>query len=75
MPTANQHVLGYLRIHNGHRIIVLANFSEEPQKINGNILRTTGMGRFFEDMIEEKTYGTSEPVPLEPYQILWLSRV
>ena len=75
VPTANEHVLSYLRTYDGHRLIILANFSEQPQKINGNILRTTGMGRFFEDIIEEKTYPTSEPVTLDPYQILWLNRV
>ena len=73
--TSNPHVLGYLRIRDGHRMIVLANFSEQPQSVEGNKLRTAGLGRFFEDVIETKTYMTSEPVSLEPYQILWLKRV
>ena len=75
IATSNQHVLGYLRIREGHRVIVLANFSEESQSVEGNKLRTAGLGRFFEDVIQEKTYVTSEPVVLEPYQILWLKRV
>jgi len=75
ITTANEHVLGYVRVHEGHRIIVLANFSEDPQEIEGNKLRTTGLGRFFQDMIDDKTYATSERLVLEPYQILWLNRV
>lgn len=75
IATANSHVLGYSRILEGHRVIVLANFSDEPQSIEGNKLRTMGLGRFFEDVILEKTYVTSEPVELEPYQILWLRRI
>jgi amylosucrase len=75
MATANEHVLGYVRVREGHRLIVLANFSEELQAIEGNILRTAGLGRFFEDMIQGKTYASSEPTVLEPYQILWLNRV
>ena len=73
--TSNPHVLGYLRIREGHRMVVLANFSEEEQSVEGNKLRTAGLGRFFEDVIQNKTYMTSEPVVLEPYQILWLKRV
>jgi len=73
--TFNSHVLGYLRIFEGHRLIVLANFSEEVQSVEGNKLRTAGLGRFFEDVIEDKTFVTSSPVELEPYQILWLKRV
>jgi amylosucrase len=73
--TANPHVLGYLRIREGHRLIILANFSEEPQALEGNRLRTAGLGRFFEDLIRGATYVTSEPIQLEPYQILWLKRV
>jgi len=72
---ANEHILGYLRIREGHRLIVLANFSEESQAVEGNRLRTAGLGRFFQDVIQEKEYATSEPLILEPYQILWLNRV
>lgn len=75
IAVANEHILGYLRICEGHRLIVLANFSEESQAVEGNKLRTAGLGRFFQDVIQEKEYATSEPLVLEPYQILWLNRV
>jgi amylosucrase len=75
IATANEHVLGYIRFNEGNRLIVLANFSEETQKIEGNKIRTAGLGRFFQDMIDDKTYATSEDLVLAPYQILWLNRV
>jgi len=75
ISTANPHLLGYVRIRNGHRVIVLANFSETSQSLDGNKLRTAGLGRFFRDSIMGETYATSKPLSLEPYQILWLSRV
>lgn len=75
VSTSNPHVLGYLRVREGHRMIVLANFSEAPQSVGGNELRTAGLGRFFEDVIENRTYLTSEPTLLQPYQIVWLKRV
>jgi amylosucrase len=75
ITTANEHVLGYIRIRDAHRLIVLANFSPEAQVVDGNILRTAGLGRFFQNVIHGTTYPTSEPVTLEPYQILWLNRM
>jgi amylosucrase len=74
IATGNQHLLGYARIHEGHRLIVLANFSDQNQSIDGNRLRTSGLGRFFNDVIGGKTYATSEPFDFEPYQLLWLVR-
>ncbi len=73
--TSNSHVLGYLRLHDANRLIVLANFSDRPQSVDGNTLRTVGLGRFFEDVIRTTTYSTADPVELEPYQNLWLKRV
>lgn len=75
ITTANEHVLGYVRMNDGNRLIVLANFSHDPQEIEGNKLRTAGLGRFFQNVIDDKTYATSERLVLEPYQILWLNRV
>ena len=72
---SNEHVLGYVRVREGHRLIVLANFSDESQMVDGNKLRTAGLGRFFQDVIDEKQYATSGPLVLEPYQILWLNRI
>lgn len=75
IATSNEHVLGYVRVCAGDRLIVLANFSPLSQLVDGNKLRTAGLGRFFQDTIEGKTYATSEPFQLEPYQILWLRRI
>lgn len=75
VATGNSHLLCFVRFHDSHRMIVVANFTEHPQSISGNHLRTAGLGRFFEDAITGKTFGTSDPLELEPYQILWLSRV
>jgi amylosucrase len=73
--TGSDSVLGYVRICEGNRLIVLANFSEHSQTIDGNTLRTIGLGRFFYDHLNDETYPTSESVDLPPYKIMWLSRV
>ncbi|MDA8745520.1 alpha-amylase family glycosyl hydrolase [Rubripirellula amarantea] len=73
--TGNPHLLCFARIHAGSRILVVANFSEHPQQIDGNLLRTAGLARFFENTLSDKQYSTEQPVQLEAYESLWLSRV
>lgn len=71
----NEHVLGFVRSHAGSRVVVMANFSEEPCTVSGNHLRTAGLGRFFRDAITSEELPTSEDLQLESYQILWLQRI
>jgi amylosucrase len=75
VATDNPHVLGYVRMHEGNRLLVLANFSEEPQAVAGNRLRTAGLGRFFQDRISGTTIATSTDIELDTYGFLWLERV
>ncbi|MCA9121930.1 MAG: alpha-glucosidase C-terminal domain-containing protein [Planctomycetaceae bacterium] len=75
IATDNPHVLAYVRAHEGNRLLVLANFSDEPQTVAGNRLRTAGLGRFFQDRIRGTTLATSVDVTLEAYGFLWLERV
>lgn len=74
VATDNEHVLGYTRLHEGSRLLVLANFSDQPQSVAGNRLRTAGLGRFFQDRITETTIATSVDLKLEPYGFMWLER-
>ncbi len=74
VQTGNPHLLSFARMYDSHRLIVLANFSERPQAVDGNRLRTVGLGRFFEDAITGRELATSEDIQLEAYEILWLSR-
>lgn len=75
IQTANEHVLGFVRQYEGSLVAILANFSERSQSIEGNHLRTFGLGRYFEDAITGNTIGTSDEIRLEPYQLSWLQRV
>lgn len=73
--SGNPHVLGFIRSHQGHRLIVLGNFSEHEQMLEGNRLRMTGLGRFFYDHIGELELITAGEVKLKPYQCCWLEAV
>ena len=74
VQTNNEHLLSFVRLYDSYRLIVIANFSEHPQTLEGNRLRTVGMGRFFDDAITGRQFATSESIALAPYEILWLSR-
>jgi amylosucrase len=75
IPTGNPHILAFLRVVEGNRLVVLANFADTPQSIAGNSIRTAGMGRFFEDVQTQATYATSDAIAMDAYQLLWLKRV
>jgi amylosucrase len=66
VDTASDHVLGYLRQHQGSQVLVLANFCERPQTIPGEVLRAYGAGYVFTDLITGKGVSARELV-LEPY--------
>jgi amylosucrase len=56
-----------VRLHGGDRVLVLANFSEQPQGLAANLLRLHLLGYDYVDLV------TDRPVPyqdltLEPYQ-------
>ncbi|TWU22893.1 Amylosucrase [Novipirellula galeiformis] len=75
VATGNVHLLSFIRIHESHRLIVIANFSDQPQSVDGNRLRTVGLGRFFQDALTDREFGTSADIVLEAYETLWLLRV
>jgi len=74
IPTESPQVLSYIRQNGGGRIVVLANFAEYPTSIEGNRLRTSGLGRFFRDLIADEMISTSTDIALQPYQFMWLAR-
>ncbi len=75
VSTQSPHLLAFTRIHEANRLVVVANFSPDPQSLAGNALRTAGMGRFFQDAITGSEYGTVDDLDIDGYQNLWLSRV
>ncbi len=72
--TGDPHVLGFVRIRDGHRMVVLGSFSDQPQQIDSNCIRSAGFGRFFHDLIADEEVATSQPLSMKPYQLRWLIR-
>lgn len=69
----NRHVLAYVRQTGSQRVLVLANFSDYPQSIAGNLLRMYGPGLELFDLIQEQPVSATTALTLQPYQFVWLT--
>lgn len=67
--TKNPHVLGYWR-GEGERLLVLANFSEQPQQISA--LTLSALPKTMLDVVSRKEISVTNGLTLAPYQFLWL---
>lgn len=72
IETGSPHLLGYIRRHSGHRLLVIANFSEVPQSFSTNRLRLHGHGYRFTDLNSGTSVSAGNTLALAPYQFVWL---
>ena len=71
MQTGNDHVFGYVRVHELQRVLVLANFSEAEQTIPDNLLRLYGLSYSFRNLLEAEPQEI-QPIRMAPYQLICL---
>ena len=71
MDTDNEHVLGYIRLSDDQRVLILANFSESEQTISANILLLYGLSYKFTDLMSGENVPLGDVI-LNPYQFLCL---
>ena len=67
IDTGDEHVLGYIRHHQGEQVIVLANFSEEVCVLSANLLRVYGQGAGFTNLLKDEQM-EKDDIELGPYQ-------
>ena len=72
VEAGNPHVLCTIRQCEGQRILVLANFSEQEQRIAANELRLHGLGYNFCELVRDKEISAVEDLVLEPLGLAWL---
>ncbi len=72
VQTHNPQVLGFMRVHVSGPVIVLANFSEHPQRMLSAHLHAQGLGLTTRDLITGAIVSLADDVPLAPYQLCWL---
>jgi amylosucrase len=69
LDTWNQQVFGYIV---GGDVMVLANFSENPQGISRHHLQNHTRQSNVSDMITNKKFAVGEDLTLAPYEFVWL---
>jgi hypothetical protein len=72
VDSGSPHVFAFVRQHGGRRLLVLANFSEQPQTIEANRMRVYGPGYRFTDLVSGAERTASAPLTLDAYEFLWL---
>lgn len=66
------HTLAFLRWHDNSNLIVVANFSEQPQVIDLKHIRALGIAHFLKNLFDDNILSTDENWELEPYAFMWL---
>jgi amylosucrase len=72
IDTGNNHVFGYFRQHEGHNVLVLANFTETEQTLAASRLRLLGLSKTFTDIVAGRTITATQKLIMEPYQFMVL---
>lgn len=72
MDPGNNHVFGYFRHDWNQNVLVLANFTENPQEVAAKRLRLLGLRKTFTDIVSGKTITAMQKLVLEPYQLMIL---
>lgn len=71
IKTGNPSVFGYVRTDGSRRIVVLANFSEQNQTVQSNLLRLYGLGYEYYDLLSDCVF-PPEDIVMKPYQFICL---
>jgi len=72
IDTDSSSVFGYIHWHLLDGLLVLANFSEQSQKVDMIRLRTYGFKSAMTDLVSEEEINLARSYTLQPYQFLWL---
>lgn len=70
--THNDQVFGLLRQSAYGRLLILANFTEQPQTVGRNRLQEVGFGGLLRNRLDELPLDPETDIQLQPYQALWL---
>jgi amylosucrase len=75
VETGNKHVFGFFRSNDQHIAFVLANFSEQEQRLEARRLRQMGMRKTMVDLYAGRVITATQELAMAPYQLMVLSRV
>ncbi|MFO1066881.1 MAG: alpha-amylase family protein, partial [Pirellulales bacterium] len=67
IETGSRHVFGFFRSRNEHSVLVVGNFTERQQVIEGRRLRLLGLRRTVVDQVAGHTITADREMTMEPY--------
>ena len=74
VDTGNKHVFGYFRSHDNYNVLVLANFSDQPQSLEARHLRMLGLRKTVVDLVAGKAITATRELNMAPYDFMVLVR-
>jgi amylosucrase/maltose alpha-D-glucosyltransferase/alpha-amylase len=74
VETGNKHVFGFFRSNAEHVAFVLANFTEQEQRLEARRLRQMGMRKTMVDLYAGQVVTATQELVMEPYQLMVLAR-
>ncbi|MBN1135127.1 MAG: amylosucrase, partial [Anaerolineae bacterium] len=72
IDTDSPSVFGFIHWHLLEGLLVLANFSEQPQQVDMIRFRTYGLKPAMIDLVSEEQVNLGRSYTMQPYQFLWL---
>jgi len=72
IDSGNIHIFSFVRESEAGTLLVLANFSPEPQPLNSTRLARHNLARPFVELFTDTGYDLAQGVTLAPYQGMWL---
>lgn len=75
VEAGNKHVFGFIRSNEQYMVFVLANFSEQEQRLEARRLRQMGMRKTMVDLFEGRMITATQELVMEPYQLMVLTQV
>jgi hypothetical protein len=73
--THNEHVFGLIRTSPRGKVLVLGNFSDQPQTVPAYRLAEMGFGGELLDLVEERPCPGWRDLSLGPYGFVWLQAI
>jgi len=71
LETYNPHAFAFARVGESGRLLVIANFSEQPVSIPGTITDILASSKMV-DLLSGRSVVRDEPIALAPYDIVWI---
>jgi amylosucrase len=72
--TGNRHLFAYIRENNGQRIMVINNFSEQPQSMPTKYMQAQMGDKGFIDLVSGESFISRDALNLEGYRFAWIAR-